>query len=41
MPKKELEQTLHSVKAIRALHELKEEKVLAAAAGPGAGTAKK
>lgn len=28
-----LEQTLHNIKAVRALHELKEEKVFAAAAG--------
>ena len=36
-----LEQTLHNIKAIRALHELKEEKVLAAGAASGAGAAKK
>lgn len=37
-----LEQTLHNIKAVRALHELKEEKMLAAAAGAtGSGTAKK
>jgi arylsulfatase A-like enzyme len=36
-----LEQTLHNIKAVRALHELKEEKLLAAGAGAGAGAAKK
>ena len=36
-----LEQTLHNIKAIRTLHELKEEKVLAAGAASGAGAAKK
>jgi|GEM_PF-3465410 len=30
-----LEQTLHNIKAVRALHELKEERVFAAAAGAG------
>lgn len=40
-----LEQTLHNIKAVRALHELKEERVFAAAAGAsgaaGGGPAKK
>jgi len=35
-----LEQTLHNIKAVRALHELKEEKVLAAAAAAGSLTKK-